>query len=117
MDSLEKKAKVKEVLSRMCGYGDECPDCVFFDPEDTTDGEFWCAIRDSENLIPFDDEWDVESAMMAPPIHYTDDYKDYFFCPNCQKDYYSCGLDDGLKYKQRYCDKCGCAIDWSHWKL
>lgn len=63
MDSLEKKAKVKEVLSRMCGYGEGCPDCDFFDPDDSTDGEFFCAIRDSDDLIPFDDEWDMESAM------------------------------------------------------
>lgn len=27
MTSLEKQSKVKDVLFRMCGYGDGCPDC------------------------------------------------------------------------------------------
>ena len=65
MTALEKQNKVKAVLSRMCGYGDGCPECEFFKLEDETDGEFWCAIRDKEKLIPFDDEWDMNSAMVS----------------------------------------------------
>ena len=63
MTALEKQNNVKEVLSRMCGYGEGCSECDFFDPDDSTDGEFFCAIRDSENLIPFDDDWNIGSAM------------------------------------------------------
>ena len=65
MTSLEKEIKVKEVLSYNCGYGDGCEECEFFNPDDTTDGEFFCAIRDSKNLIPFDDGWDMNSAMIS----------------------------------------------------
>lgn len=65
MTALEKQCKVKEVLSRMCRYGDGCPDCNFFKSEDDTDGEFFCAIRDSKKLIPFDNDWDINSAMIS----------------------------------------------------
>lgn len=65
MTTLEKQSKVKKVLSRMCGYGDGCPDCEFFNPEDKTDGDYWCFIRDSEKRIPFDDDWDINSAMIG----------------------------------------------------
>lgn len=65
MTALEKQGKVKEILSRMCWYSDGCPNCNFFKPEDETDGEFFCAIRDSKKLVPFDDEWDMESAMIG----------------------------------------------------
>ena len=65
MEALEKQGKVKEILCRNCRYGDGCPDCEFFNPEDGMDGEFFCAIRDSKKLIPFDDEWDMASAMIS----------------------------------------------------
>ncbi len=65
MTALEKQLKVKEVLYRMCGYGDSCSDCDFFNPEDTADGEFFCAIRDSKNLIPVDDDWDMVSGLIG----------------------------------------------------
>lgn len=65
MTALEKQLKVKEALYRMCGCSEGCPYCDFFKPEDETDGEFYCAIRDSNKLIPFDDEWDMESAMIS----------------------------------------------------
>ena len=55
----------------------------------------------------------VEKTKMKPPLHWTDDCNDYFFCPNCQQDYkYNCSMDDGLKYRQHHCEKCGQAIDW-----
>ena len=65
MTGLEKQEKTKEVLRRNCIYGDGCSECEFFKPEDNTDGEFFCAIRDSKKLIPFDDEWDMASAMVS----------------------------------------------------
>ena len=65
MTELEKQMKVKDVLYHMCGYGEGCPECSFFDPNDDADGESFCAIRDSKNLIPFDDDWDMGSAMIG----------------------------------------------------
>ena len=65
MTSLEKQSKVKDVLFRMCGYGDGCPDCDFFNPEDNTDGDHWCAIRDNQQRIPFDDDWDFMTGMLG----------------------------------------------------
>ncbi|MCI8993151.1 MAG: hypothetical protein HFG80_10615 [Eubacterium sp.] len=65
MTALEKQIKVKSVLYDMCKYGDGCSECEFFNPEDSVYDEFFCHIRDSKNLIPFDDEWDIESAMIS----------------------------------------------------
>lgn len=65
MTALEKQVKVREMLFRNCGYGNGCSDCEFFKPEDETDGDFFCAIRDSNKLIPYDDEWDMASAMIS----------------------------------------------------
>lgn len=65
MTALEKQGKTKEILRRNCIYGDDCSECEFFKPEDKTDGEFYCAIRDSKKLIPFDEEWDMTSAMIS----------------------------------------------------
>ncbi len=65
MTALEKQDKTRAVLRHNCIYGDGCPECDFFNPEDETDGEFFCSIRDSKKLIPFDDEWDMSSAMIS----------------------------------------------------
>lgn len=65
MTALEKQGKVREILIRNCGYGNDCLDCEFFKPEDETDGEFFCAIRDSKKLIPFNEGWDIASAMIS----------------------------------------------------
>lgn len=37
----------------------------FFNPKDDTDGEYFCAIRDSENRMPFENGWDVASGMIS----------------------------------------------------
>lgn len=63
MTSLEKKIGVKKVICKMCSYG-ECENCEFFHPNDTTDGTYWCGIRDKDGNIPFHQEWDMNSAMI-----------------------------------------------------
>lgn len=65
MTALEKQVKVKEVLSRNCGLYGKCNYCDFFKNEDNTDGIYFCMIRDSENRAPFEDEWDMASAMIS----------------------------------------------------
>lgn len=65
MTALEKKSKVKGILYRNCGYGGGCPECEFFNPEDATYDEFFCAIRDSEKRIPYENGWDMASAMIS----------------------------------------------------
>jgi len=65
MTALEKQVKVKEVLSRQCGWYGKCHYCDFFANEDNTDGEYFCMIRDSEKRVPFQHGWDIESAMIS----------------------------------------------------
>ena len=63
MTALEKKIGVARVLHHMCSYG-ECEDCEFFNPNDETDGTYWCGIRDMNGNIPYNEEWDMHSAMI-----------------------------------------------------
>lgn len=63
MTTLEKKVGVRNTLRNACGYMG-CEDCEFFDPNDTTDGEYWCGIRDVNENIPFHENWDMNSAMI-----------------------------------------------------
>ena len=65
MTRLEKQREVKDVLYHMCAYGDGCSDCRFFNPEDDTDGDYFCAIRDHEERIPTDDAWCMQTAMLS----------------------------------------------------
>ena len=65
MTALEKKILVKDVLMYMCAYGEGCLDCRFFNPSDDTDGNSFCHIRDKENLVPYDDDWGMNSAMIG----------------------------------------------------
>lgn len=65
MTALEKQGIVKTVLSRMCGNYGKCQYCDFFDEEDNADGKYFCAIRDSKNCLPFENEWDIASAMIG----------------------------------------------------
>lgn len=65
MTALEKQNKVKEVLSRNCGLYGKCKYCDFYTNEDSKDGKYFCMIRDSENRVPFEDEWDMASAMVS----------------------------------------------------
>lgn len=67
MNSLEKQTKVKEVLSHMCWnvYENGCEKCKFFNPEDNTGDGVFCSIRDSEKRIPYENGWDIASAMIS----------------------------------------------------
>lgn len=63
MTALEKEIGVKNALNYMCGCISECILCDFFDSDDTTEGEYQCAIRDKEGNIPCYPNWDIDSAM------------------------------------------------------
>lgn len=63
MTALEKKIGVRNALHHICCYG-ECEDCEFFNPNDETDGEHWCGIRDMNGNIPYNEKWDINSAMI-----------------------------------------------------
>lgn len=65
MTAFEKQKQVKDVLQCMCIYDSMgCPSCRFFHPDDDTDGEYFCAIRDYKGNLPCDgDCWNMESAM------------------------------------------------------
>ena len=65
MTALEKQIQVKDVLYYMCGYEQGCPDCRFFNPEDDTDGHFFCHIRDDKGYIPFNEDWNMNTAMIG----------------------------------------------------
>lgn len=124
MTSLEKQNAVRSVLCDMCGYGDGCPDCRFFDPGDETDGRYWCAIRDHKGRIPFGDGWDMTTAIddgcrrekerqtAKKPVDRRE-LKDFNLqvyairgdCP-------SCGAERLVSTNGRYCPRCGQAIDW-----
>lgn len=67
MTALEKQIKVKEVLSSMCWdvYDNGCEKCKFFNAKDNTGDGVLCAIRDSENRIPYENGWDMDSAMIS----------------------------------------------------
>ena len=58
----EKLNGIKSAIQDMCGCG-ECDGCEFFDPEDTTDGEQWCAVRDKDGRVPHLARWDADSAL------------------------------------------------------
>lgn len=57
-----KKYKLRKVIVKMCSYSG-CDECEFFEPEDDTDGEYFCDIRDKDNKIPYHNGWDMESAL------------------------------------------------------
>ena len=63
MTELEKKMGVKNALNYMCTCICECITCDFFNPDDTTEGEYSCAIRDKDGNIPYYPNWDMDSAM------------------------------------------------------
>ncbi|MDY5986773.1 hypothetical protein [Sporofaciens sp. SGI.106] len=64
MTSLDKQIRVKNVIQHMCDYI-ECPECEFYRPEDDTDGNFYCAIRDYDKRVPYQKDWDMRSAMVS----------------------------------------------------
>ena len=65
MTSLEKIKQLKDLLHEMCEYGDGCEDCRFFNPEDDTDGEVFCALRDDAGRTPYDEFWHMGGAFIS----------------------------------------------------
>ena len=65
MTSLEKQTQVKDVLYHMCAYGEGCSECRFFNPEDITDGDYFCYMRDYNGYIPTSEDWHMGSAMIS----------------------------------------------------
>jgi len=53
MTALEKKMGVRSALLYVCSCTSECISCDFFDSNDTTEGEYKCAIRDKDGNIPY----------------------------------------------------------------
>lgn len=62
MTAKEKQKNLSKHIIRMCSHSD-CNECDFFEPEDTTDGEYFCAIRDKDENVPYYMGWDMRSAM------------------------------------------------------
>ena len=58
---------INTCIKDKCWYG-ECDGCPFFDTEDTTDGQYFCAIRDSEDNVPFYKEWSMKDALMKEKV-------------------------------------------------
>ena len=63
----DKIQSLRNCLKNMCWYGD-CDDCEFFEPTDDTDGDFFCAIRDKHEEVPFREGWDMSSAFMRKKV-------------------------------------------------
>ena len=63
MTGLEKSIAVKNLVREACSCS-ACVDCQFFNPEDETDGNYWCFLRDAEGRIPYRHDWHMESAML-----------------------------------------------------
>ena len=61
---MKKTVLVEEVVREMCNAC-ICMDCAFYNPEDATDGEYFCHIRDGKKHIPVTYEWDMHSAMIS----------------------------------------------------
>ena len=51
------------------------------------------------------DNCDLLKGYAQKPKHWTDDYKDYYFCPICEN-------EEGVKQGQNYCDCCGQKLFW-----
>lgn len=39
--------------------------CEFFEPEDATDGKYFCSIRDFESRTPDEEMWDMSSTVIS----------------------------------------------------
>lgn len=62
MTGEEKKTRLKEHISIDCLYR-ECTECNLRNPNDSNPDEYFCILRDSENRVPFQEGWDMDSAM------------------------------------------------------
>ena len=63
MTDKEKREAIKIMLASHC-MNTTCSECELFMPKDDTDDEFFCGIRDKNNLIPVDEEWDKEKIII-----------------------------------------------------
>ena len=63
----EIKCMLKDCIYRRCCESN-CDECEFFDKKDTTDGSYFCAIRDKKGNIPYWKDWDIESALMKEKV-------------------------------------------------
>lgn len=63
----EIKTMLKDCITEVCAYG-ECEECQFFNSKDTTDGDYFCAIRDEMGAIPYYREWDIKSALLKEKV-------------------------------------------------
>ena len=63
----EIKFMLKDCIYSKCLMSD-CEECEFFNPKDTTDGIYFCAIRDEMGAIPYFREWRIESAFMKEKV-------------------------------------------------
>ena len=58
----KKMKMLKKSIYDEC-FDRECEECTFFDEWDETDDEIFCAIRDKDGNIPYNSNWDIESAL------------------------------------------------------
>lgn len=56
------RENTKDLVQHECSISG-CGECHYFEPEDDTDGEYFCGIRDKDNKIPYYTDWDMSSAM------------------------------------------------------
>ena len=61
MTQEEKMKALEKAVVRQCTYG-ECDGCKYFEPEDDSDGEYFCGIRDNEHRIPYHKRWNMKIA-------------------------------------------------------
>ena len=64
MTALEKNLVVEKIIHEHCSYG-ECVECGFFNPNDDTDGTYFCHARDLNGNIPYSEKWHMGSAMLS----------------------------------------------------
>lgn len=59
------KEKMQSLEDHMCNYCsyNPCDECEFFEPEDDTDGNYFCGIRDNNKKIPFHKGWNVNEGL------------------------------------------------------
>lgn len=62
MTQEEKMKALEKALDNKCSYGD-CVDCEFFEPEDATDGDNFCGIRDKKDRVPYHKGWNMKEAL------------------------------------------------------
>lgn len=62
MTQKEKLKALSDALQYKCNC-ECCVDCNFFEPEDDTDGDYFCGIRDNTKKIPWKKGWNMKTAL------------------------------------------------------